>query len=144
MDPAVLLFILRLASALLLLGFLALLAWLVYRDLKAATATLTAQEQHQVRLEILATESTSHPVGTYFVLQPVTSIGRSAGNSIVLDDQYASNEHALITRRGELWWVEDLGSRNGMLLNELPLKEATVISAGDVITIGGTKMRLEL
>lgn len=144
MDPAFLLFILRLASALLLLGFLAIIALLVYRDIQATAATVSAQEQHQVRLEVIATESGTVPVGTVYLLQPVTSIGRSAGSSIVLDDQYASNEHALITRRGDLWWVEDLGSRNGMMLNELPLKEATVISTGDVITIGGTKMKLEL
>jgi len=144
MDPAFLLFILRLVSALLLLGFLAMIAFLVYRDMQATAASISAQEQSQVRLEVIATESDATPVGTMYVLQSVTSIGRAASNSIVLDDQYASNEHALITRRGDLWWVEDLGSRNGMLLNELPLKEATVISAGDVITIGGTKMKLEL
>jgi pSer/pThr/pTyr-binding forkhead associated (FHA) protein len=143
MDPALLLFILRLASALLLFGFLVLIAWLIYRDVQATAAATAAQEQRQVQLKVIANESGTAPVGTVYPLQPITSIGRAAGNTIVLDDHYASNEHALLTRRGELWWVEDLGSRNGLLLNDLPLREATVVSAGDVITIGGTKMKLE-
>nr|MBP6804905.1 FHA domain-containing protein [Chloroflexota bacterium] len=41
-------------------------------------------------------------------------------------------------------WLEDLGSRNGTLLNGAPLVETAVISAGDVITIGGTDLKVEL
>jgi pSer/pThr/pTyr-binding forkhead associated (FHA) protein len=37
-----------------------------------------------------------------------------------------------------------LGSRNGTLLNDLPLKEAAVITTGDIITIGSTQLKVEL
>ena len=82
-------------------------------------------------------------MGTQYALRPVTSIGRASNNTVMLDDHYASNEHALITLRGGHWWVEDLGSRNGMLLNDLPLQDATVISSGDIITIGSTKLKIQ-
>ena len=74
----------------------------------------------------------------------MTSIGRSSNNVIVLDDGYTSGQHSLITRRGKLWWLEDLASRNGTLLNDAVLTETAVLSTGDVITIGNIKLKLEL
>jgi len=143
MDPALLLLILRLVSAVLLLAFLSLIVWLVWRDMRVTSELLLAQGGGRIRLRVIACEQRSQLVGTEYALGPVTSIGRDSANTIVLDDNYASSEHALITRRGELWWLEDLGSRNGMLLNDLPLEEAAVVSSGDVITIGGTKLQFE-
>jgi len=46
-------------------------------------------------------------------------------------------------RNGQ-WWIEDRKSRNGTLLNDLPVTEAMVITHGDIIGIGNMKFRLEL
>jgi pSer/pThr/pTyr-binding forkhead associated (FHA) protein len=143
MDPALLLLLLRLVSAILLLAFLALIIWLVSRDLRATSELLTAQGGSRIRLRLIASEEQEELVGTRYALGPVTSIGRDSSNTIVLKDNYASNRHAMITRRGDVWWVEDLGSRNGVLLNDLPLAEAAVVSSGDVIAIGGTRLQFE-
>ena len=62
---------------------------------------------------------------------------------MVLNNGYASGEHALLSWRGGQWWLEDLGSRNGTLLNEAPLTDTAVVSAGDVISVGGTQLKLE-
>jgi len=144
MELPVLLFILRLLSALLLLAFLGLIAWLIHQDLKATAAAAASQNRQHGLLRIMANEADAGSIGMTFPLLPVTSIGRSSSNNVVLDDSYASGEHALITRRGEHWWVEDLGSRNGMLLNDIPLQGAAVVTAGDVLTIGGTKLKIEI
>jgi hypothetical protein len=143
MDPSFTLFFLRLLSAAILLGFLVFVAWLIMRDMRATAAAVTNQDKHHGQLLVIANDTGRPVVGTVFPLRPVTSLGRASNNTIVLDDNYASGEHALITRRGELWWLEDLGSRNGMLLNDLPLRETAVVSAGDVITIGSTKLKFE-
>jgi hypothetical protein len=82
--------------------------------------------------------------GNQYPLLPVTGIGRNPSNTIVVEDDYASGEHLLIALRGQQWWLEDLGSSNGTLLNGQPLQEATIISVGDVITIGHTSLKLEL
>ena len=50
----------------------------------------------------------------------------------------------LLAWRDGQWWLEDLGSRNGTVLNDAPLSDPTVISAGDVLTIGGVQLKLEL
>jgi len=45
------------------------------------------------------------------------TIGRDADCDVHLDDPLISRHHAEIARRDDLWWVRDLGSRNGTLLD---------------------------
>lgn len=144
MTPELVLLIFRVVSGLLLLAFLGGLAWLIYRDMQVTAAAMAEQERPYGRLRIIANEAEQPPVNTTYILLPITSIGRSASNTIVLPDGYASAEHALIIRRQGQWWLEDQGSRNGTLLNEVAVQKAAVISAGDVIAVGGTLLKLEL
>jgi hypothetical protein len=143
MSLPVILLLLRLIGALLLLAFLGYLAWLMARDLRATTDEVAARQQQHGFLRVLSDGAPTDDNERYPLLT-VTSLGRSAHNTIVLEDDYASAEHALVTRRGQQWWLEDLGSRNGTLLNDAPLHGATVVSAGDVITIGDTRLKIEL
>jgi pSer/pThr/pTyr-binding forkhead associated (FHA) protein len=50
----------------------------------------------------------------------------------------------LLTLREGQWWLEDQGSRNGTLLNGTRIAGPTVVSAGDVIGVGRTQLKLEL
>lgn len=143
MNPELILFLLRLASAGLLLAFLGVIGWLIYQDMRVTAALIGEQGQQRGYLRVIVDGADGDLAGRQFPLLAVTSIGRAATNTVVLDDTYASGEHALLVRRGGQWWLEDLGSRNGTLLNELPLRESAVVSAGDVITIGGTKLKIE-
>lgn len=107
-------------------------------------AALSEKQQEQAFLRVLVGDAAALAPDTLFPLAPVTSMGRSNGNTIVIDDGYASAEHALVTLRGEQWWLEDLGSRNGTLLNNLPVNEPVVLSTGDLITIGDTQLKFEV
>ena len=144
MDPLIVLFLLRLAAAVLLLGFFGLFAWLIYQDVLLTKAVLAIQQQATGSLRVIKSESGEPALDTMYALRPLTSIGRAKSSTILLDDGYVSSEHVLITQRHGQWWLEDLGSRNGTLLNGAPLVETAVISAGDVITIGGTDLKVEL
>lgn len=138
MSLPVLLFILRLVGAALLLAFLGFIVWLIYQDLRSVARVAAAQHEPHGLLRQLDGDA-----GQVFPLAPVTSIGRAPGNNIVLENDYVSNEHALLMLRGKQWWVEDLNSRNGTLLNGEQLVAPTIISAGDVLTIGGCELKLE-
>jgi hypothetical protein len=144
MTPELVLLIFRVLSGLLLLGFLGGLAWLIYRDMQVTAAAIAEQERPYGRLRIIANEVEHPAVDTTYPLMPITSIGRAASNNIVLPDGFASAEPALITRRQGQWWLEDQGSRNGTLLNDVVLEGTAVISSGDVIAVGGTLLKLEL
>jgi pSer/pThr/pTyr-binding forkhead associated (FHA) protein len=144
MDPAVILLLLRLLSAALLLGFLGLIAWLIFQDVRLTKAMLARQQGASGALRVVASEAGEPAEDTVYALSPITSIGRAKSSAIVLDDGYVSTEHALLVQRAGQWWLEDLGSRNGTLLNGVRLAETAVVSAGDVITIGGTALKVEV
>jgi sigma-B regulation protein RsbU (phosphoserine phosphatase) len=69
--------------------------------------------------------------------KPVTTIGRSSINEIVLGDKSLSRRHVRILREGEGLLVEDLGSRNGTFLNGERLTAPQPLQEGDRITLGG-------
>ncbi|MGD2048630.1 MAG: FHA domain-containing protein [Chloroflexota bacterium] len=143
MSPNTILLILRLLGAAVLLAFLIAITWLSYQDLKSSFYRPVELARTPGSMRIVASENPAD-IGSHFILQPITSIGRSAGNTIVLEDDFASQEHALIILRGEQWFVEDLDSRNGTSLNDVPVTTTTAIISGDVITVGRTSLKLEL
>ena len=144
MSLPILLFILRLISALLLLGFLGLITWLMLKDLQLISEQPVGAYLSGGSLVVVDSQSKSPHEGTRFGLVPVTTIGRSASNTIIIDDEFSSNEHAMITWLDRQWWLEDLGSSNGTLLNDLLINKATVITNGDLITVGRTQLRLHM
>ena len=138
------LFAFRLLTAALLLALVGGMAYLIYRDVRLSADVLAAQQESVGKLRVISSSDGAVADGTIFPLLPLTSIGRAAANNITLTTAFASSEHALITRRGRLWQVEDLGSRNGTLLNGVKLEEKTAVTPGDVIAIGGTQFKFEL
>ena len=139
----ILLLVLRLLLAILLYAFLAIVLVMVWRDLRRAT-TSPKISCRGGELIILQTTDEALEIGTAFPLQLITSIGRAPSNTIIISDTYASSQHALLTWRESQWWLEDQGSRNGTLLNDTLVTSPTIVSAGDVIGIGRTQLKLEL
>ena len=139
----ILLLALRLLLTLLLYAFLVAVLLMLWRDLRQVTTDHTPARPGG-QLVVLQTESEVLAVGDTFSLQAVTSVGRSPSNTIVIPDTYASAQHSLLTWREGQWWLEDLDSRNGTLLNGTPIGDPTVISTGDVIGVGRTHLKLEL
>ncbi len=71
-----------------------------------------------------------------------TILGRDASCDIALQDGIASRRHALIRRDGQGgFWIEDLKSKNGIVLNDRPVTTASV-RHGDRIGIGTCQLTL--
>lgn len=143
MAPELILFALRITSAILLILFLGLITWLIYHDLKLTRAVLEGRQRSHGSILAARVDAGVEGEQWVFPLAPITSIGRASSNTVVLEDDYVSSEHALLMLRGQQWWLEDLNSRNGTLLNGIRLTEATVISRGDVIIIGNMQLMVE-
>ncbi len=62
-------------------------------------------------------------------------MGRSQANDLVIIDHEVSRRHALIDNIGGIYVVEDLNSRNGILVNQKPRGRA-LLRSGDIITLG--------
>ncbi len=64
-----------------------------------------------------------------------SGIGRASENKLVLKDFSVSRHHARLERRGDTWWVVDLGSTNGVKVNSKYVTDA-MLSDGDEVQIG--------
>ena len=65
-----------------------------------------------------------------------TVIGRSLDCNITIEDPLVSRQHASIVVDDHGGRVEDLGSRNGVRINGLQIRETTALRDGDRIRIG--------
>ena len=63
------------------------------------------------------------------------TIGRNNNSDIQINNLGVSKKHAAITRKNGSYFIEDLNSTNGTLLNSEPVTKAG-LSGKDVITIG--------
>jgi serine phosphatase RsbU (regulator of sigma subunit)/pSer/pThr/pTyr-binding forkhead associated (FHA) protein len=67
-----------------------------------------------------------------------TSIGRLAGQDIVLNDPAVSRRHAAIAREGDAYMIVDQKSTHGTYLNGVRV-DKVVLTPGDVIQLGSLK-----
>jgi predicted component of type VI protein secretion system len=67
-------------------------------------------------------------------------IGRNASCQLSLDDPLVSRRHALLIVTSSGITIEDLQSRNGVLVNGQRISARTAVGAGDRITIGSQEM----
>ena len=139
----ILLLALRILLAILLYAFLAAMLFVLWQDLRQVIDRRQATRPGG-QLVVLRSPDEALSLGTAFPLQPVTSIGRSPDNSVAIPDSYASAQHSLLVWRESQWWLEDQNSRNGTMLNNVPITRRAVVSAGDIIGIGRTQLKLEL
>ncbi len=76
-------------------------------------------------------------VGQAFALnKSIITIGRDAGNDIVLESPQISRYHTRLTLQGGVYVVEDLGSTNGTFLNGQRVLRPAPVTTGDLIGVG--------
>jgi phosphoserine phosphatase RsbU/P len=69
-------------------------------------------------------------------------IGRSPENDIAIHDPSVSRLHATIERTPEGFLIQDLGSRNGVMVNGQRIQTPTRITEGDEIQLGDVTLKL--
>ncbi|MGZ8502346.1 MAG: FHA domain-containing protein [Candidatus Limnocylindrales bacterium] len=141
MDPIIAtIWLIRILFLALLYLFLFGVVRVLLRDLRAAAREpVTALG----RLIVVASEVEEPALGTVFPLDAVATLGRDVNNTIVVDDGFASTEHAVLSFRGRAWYVEDLDSTNGTYLNGAPIDGLASAAFGDEIQVGRVRFRLE-
>lgn len=126
----------RITLALLLYGFLAAILIYLWRDFRLAEERTTAHPQAHLRCLVGANE------GEVFSLGIHNEVGRAADNSIRLDEPTVSAYHARLSYYGGQWWLEDLGSKNGTMLNEIHVDQTVVVTYEDEISFGKVLTKL--
>lgn len=72
-------------------------------------------------------------------LSDYNSIGRDYENDIVLEDNLVSRRHAIIVRKSDGYYIEDMSSSNGTSINDIRINDSKKLVDGDLISIGGSK-----
>jgi pSer/pThr/pTyr-binding forkhead associated (FHA) protein len=137
--------IVRVLFALSLLGFLFLVIRVTMRELQQPALGMLRPKGPQLRAELISVageDGSLVPEGLTFDIQGVTTLGRAETARVRLDDTSVSAQHALIRPVDGVWTIEDLGSRNGTLVNGRRISAPVELTCGEPIQLGRVRLRL--
>ncbi len=110
---------------------------------ESTTVILGSAAQRTIGIQLAA--KTGPAQGSVFeVGETGATLGRLPDNSICLTDGRLSRHHAQIEFRDGAYWLSDLASQNGTLVNDRPLTEAHRLQVGDSIELGTTRLTVML
>ncbi len=78
------------------------------------------------------------PNQVFELMKDVYTAGREAGNDIAIEDSQISRHHARLSRQGNSFVVEDLGSTNGTFVNGRRVTGPVLLSNGDMLGFADT------
>lgn len=124
-----------LAALYLFLLFVARAAW---RELRAAGGREGAPAKELV---VLDPARSRWRKGERIYVPAGASIGREPGNTVVVDEDTVSAQHAVVRREDGRWWLEDLDSTNGTFINRQRVQGRRPLADGDEVQFGRVAMR---
>jgi pSer/pThr/pTyr-binding forkhead associated (FHA) protein len=140
---AVILWAVRIAFLVLLYLFLIRAFRALQRALSDEGSAIAARQVGLAALVVTRSHGGGPRVGDRLPLRAVSSVGRDAGNDIVLNDEAASAKHAIVSFAEGEWWLEDAGSTNGTVLNGSRIWDKERFQYGDEVAVGRIALRLE-
>jgi len=79
-----------------------------------------------------------------FQNQKVIVIGRQKTSDLQVDDLTISNQHAQLSYHHKQWWLKDLNSTNGTILNNMKVESSVVVMTGDEIRCGNQSWSIDI
>ena len=81
---------------------------------------------------------------TFSLSTDSSTVGRTRTSDLQLDDMSVSGRHARIDRREGQFYIEDVGSTAGTIVNGAPADAAKPLRSGDVIKLGDDELSVEI
>jgi len=100
------------------------------RSTQPGAAAVGAGPQAEMTIETGPDAGHKHRAGDHAM-----RLGRSPDNDVILRDPATSGHHARLERRGDQFWLVDLGSTNGTFVNGESVQEKQ-LNHGDRLTVG--------
>lgn len=82
--------------------------------------------------------------GKTFPVGESVTLGRESSLDCVLDVRSVSRRHARIERRGDAFFISDLGSTNGTVVNGVRIVRPTHLAGGETIQLGDEVLEFKL
>jgi pSer/pThr/pTyr-binding forkhead associated (FHA) protein len=122
----------------LLFLFLVLVVRAIYKDINSPEAAQKSPRRKKKDMPHLVVLAADRNLGSKYYLVDDVHIGRAGNSHIVIDDTYASQQHARVFDSNGAFYVEDLGSTNGTYVNGRKISYPLELRQGDRIKIGKT------
>lgn len=115
--------------------FIYWIARLIYLDIRTTYRHRPVKRRNQAYLKLInQQDELDFKVAESYPLGEIATIGRSAGNDIVLADPFVSGEHAILKQSGQQYFIEDLASTNGTFVNGVKTSQRVALNDGDRIS----------
>lgn len=138
---ATLVLVLRIGLALVLYYFLWRVLQTLWQSLKQQKDILSDQKKPGIHIDATTEGGQEYK---YDYWQTEILIGRGPHCNISLKDKSLSSTHARISFHHSQWWLEDMNSRNGTILNKDKITTPTVVINGDQFKCGNTVFTLRV
>ena len=139
MSSVILLFF-RLGLAVVLYVFIGWVVITIWRDLKFQEKLSAARLDPSLRITIQIKDD----IQTQEFSGSEITIGRDPSCDCPLNSGTVSATHTQLTFRQSQWWVEDLQSTNGTLLNGTRVETPTVVANDDLIQCGEVRLTVQI
>lgn len=103
-------------------------------------ASVEGADTQNVPLEILLVGDAQSPGEPVPLQGALLGLGRDPSNSIVIRSWRAAKQHASLRPVGDRWFLRDLGSLMGTLVNGERVSDYGPLQAGDVLEIAGHRL----
>jgi pSer/pThr/pTyr-binding forkhead associated (FHA) protein len=111
---------------------------LIYLDISTTTHTGKKLSGKNPYLKLInRRETLNFRVDESYFLDEEKTLGRSNKNEICIKDPFLSGEHATFLRNKDVWYVSDLGSKNGTYVNDEKIDATPYeLTDGDTVHLG--------
>lgn len=109
---------------------------IMYKDIKGGNKKRKASRQLGLEVLKIGDMQSNLKVGSVIPIHNKLTIGRREDNILVLHDQYVSGYHSEIFVKNDNYFIRDLNSTNGTLLNGKRIEKTINLKIDDEISIG--------
>jgi len=117
----------------------------MYKDVKNGGKSSGKKKQLGKSLGLVVEEQGDNLAlkkGSVIPIRGSITLGRTEENNVVLSDKYVSSTHAKIYSKNDKYFLEDLKSTNGTILNGVKINGMVEIFVGDQIQIGSLTFKV--
>lgn len=115
---------------------------IIYKDIKNGGRKKGSRSTFGIEIVDIGKNSNLKK-GSIIPIRRMFTIGRKEDNNLMLMDPYVSGHHAKIYIKNNYYYIEDVGSTNGTIVNGKKIdKEKIELKSGDKIEIGSLMVKV--
>lgn len=109
---------------------------IMYKDIKGGNKKRKVSKNLGLEVMRIGDKNSNLKIGSVIPIHAKLTMGRKDDNNLILHDQYVSGYHTVVFVKNNDYFIKDLKSTNGTMLNNKKLEKVSQLRVEDEITIG--------